>query len=82
MDGRRDWTYDAYGPYTGLNATVGDLHSHGQRYIMIVVSDGYGHSPDDFDHHYAKASPVNISVFTVIVVCHLSRWSVGCSIVC
>ncbi|XP_070186369.1 lysosomal alpha-glucosidase-like isoform X3 [Littorina saxatilis] len=36
MDAYKDWTYDANKTYVGLPEIVDDLHSHNQRYIMII----------------------------------------------
>jgi len=33
-----DWTYDADGNFGGLPDIVNDLHSHSQKYVIIVVS--------------------------------------------
>ena len=34
-----DWTYNSAGKYAGLPAVVDDLHSNGQHYVIIIVSD-------------------------------------------
>ena len=37
MDKYLDWTYDKT-KYAGLPDIVKDLHDHGQKYVIIVVS--------------------------------------------
>lgn len=37
MDAKFDWTYDPK-RYGDLPSVVEDLHEHGQKYIMIIVS--------------------------------------------
>ena len=47
MDKLLDWTYDT-GNYSGLPELVEDLHTHGQHYVIIVVSKTH-HNDDLFD---------------------------------
>ena len=44
-----DWTYNSAGKYAGLPAVVDDLHSNGQHYVIIIVSDNISNDKPEFE---------------------------------